>query len=104
MYYIIIATLFIIIATFFSSTIFTVISIGVNNNFSIGTKWFLGLLIINITLIIFTYTFYYYKLNYEGIKGLTGQKGFDGQSGDGCVIPISNGISNGIYTRSICKN
>lgn len=103
MYYIIIAALFIIIAALFSSTIFTVISfisVGVNNNFSIGTKWFLGLLIINITLIIFTYTFYYYKLNYEGIKGLTGQKGFDGQSGDGCVMPISNGIS----TESICKN
>jgi hypothetical protein len=93
--YIIIAAIFVIIVAYFASTIFTVItsvSSNSNNKVSVGNKWFAGLLIINLILITFTCTFYYYKSYSEGIKGTTGKKGFEGQQGETCIIPLKNGI------------
>jgi hypothetical protein len=93
--YIIYASLLLIVLVYFGTTIFTVISSvksNSNNKVSIGNIWFVGLLIINLILISFTCTFYYYKSKTIGNKGTTGHKGFDGQPGEGCLIPISNGI------------
>lgn len=96
MYYIISAALLLIIVIYFGSTIFTVISSlsssSSNNKVGIGSMWFVSLLILNLTLITFTCLFYYYTSRSEGIKGSSGKKGFDGQPGDGCTIPLSNGI------------
>ena len=97
--YIIAAALLLIIAIYFGATIFTVISSlssssSSNNKVGIGSMWFVSLLILNLTLITFTCLFYYYTSRSEGIKGSSGKKGFDGQPGDGCTIPLSNGICN----------
>ena len=91
MYYIIAVSILLIIVVYFFSTIFTVIS-SITSNFnsksSIGGVWFTGLLIINVTLITFTCAFYYYTLESVGIKGHSGEKGFDGQQGDECSISL----------------
>ena len=95
MYTIIIVSVLLIIVVYFASTIFTVISTvssNTDNKVSIGNKWFVGLLIINITLITFTYLFYYYKIQTKGDNGATGLVGFDGISGDSCIITLPQGI------------
>ena len=94
--YIIIASLLTIVAICFGSTIFNVItsmSSNSNNKIIIGNIWFIGLLIINIILIIFTCMFYYYTSQSVGLKGNAGKRGFDGQQGDENYInPNSNQI------------
>ena len=95
MYTIIIVAVLLIIVVYFATTIFSVIkylTYNTDNKFSIGSKWFVGLLIMNITLIIFTCLFYYYKTQNEGEKGATGSTGFNGISGDGCIITLPQGI------------
>ena len=85
--YIIIASLLTIVAICFGSTIFNVIT-SMSSNI-----WFIGLLIINIILIIFTCLFYYYTSQSVGLKGNTGKRGFDGHQGDENYInPNSNVI------------
>jgi hypothetical protein len=53
-----------------------------------GTIWFIGLIFINITILIFIISFYYYKTNYSigplGPKGDTGQPGFEGIQEEKC--------------------
>lgn len=86
-------SLVVVIVAYFGSTILSVVlssAVSSNNKISIGNKWFVGLLIINITIIIFICTFYYYIIKVEGDKGATGHIGFDGQPGYECLIPISN--------------
>jgi len=95
MYTIVITSVLLLVVIYFATTIFTVISsvtTNVDNKVSIGSKWFIGLLIMNITLIVFTCLFFYYKTRTDGDKGATGLVGFGGQIGDGCIIAEPNGI------------
>ena len=85
MYAIVITSVLLLVVVYFATTLFSVIkylSYNNDNKVSIGSKWFVGLFIINITLIIFTCLFFYYKTETEGDKGATGLVGFDGLIGD----------------------
>ena len=57
-----------------------------SSNSIIGNIWFISLLIINISIVIFIYMFYYYKSMEKGDSGNEGNKGFDGQPGEPCSI------------------
>ena len=57
-----------------------------SSNLLIGNIWFVLLLVMNITIILFIYLFYYYKSNEKGIKGLIGEPGFSGYQGEQCYI------------------
>lgn len=95
MYTIVITSVLVLVVVYFATTIFSVIKYLTYNNdnkFSIGSKWFIGLLIMNITLIVFTCLFFYYKTRTDGDKGATGLVGFSGLIGDGCIIAEPNGI------------
>ena len=84
----------IVIKLYFGSTIYSAItssSANSNNKISIGNKWFVGLLIINLAIVIFICAFYYSKTHLVGDKGLTGQIGFPGSQGYDCKIPLKNG-------------
>jgi len=93
--YIIIASFFIVIFIFFWQTIYNVISAYASNslkssNSIIGNMWFISLLIINLSLIIFIYVFYYNKINTPGDSGNYGDKGFQGEIGKPCYIKDSS--------------
>lgn len=84
----------IVIKLYFGSTIYSAItssSANSNNKISIGNKWFVGLLVINLAIVIFICAFYYSKTHLVGDKGLTGQIGFPGSQGYDCKIPLKNG-------------
>jgi len=70
-----------------------------NPKLLIGNLWFIGLLIINITIIIFMYTFYKYKSLTEGKIGPSGDKGFAGYDGNDCTITIPNSNSFVSYSK-----
>ena len=89
--YIIIVSLLIIIFILFWQTIYTVISAYASNsikssNSMIGNMWFICLFIINLSLILFIYFYYDYKLKTPGDIGNFGDKGFDGELGEPCYI------------------
>ena len=91
--YLIFGTVIVLLIFFFGNTVFSIIktfATNTNPSVSIGNIWFVGLLIINITIIIFIYTFYYYKSTSIGKDGPTGDKGFTGYIGEPCTIPINN--------------
>ena len=94
--YIIIATLIIIIFIFFGQSIYNIIS-NISKTSIIGNLWFICLFIINLTIVIFIYIFYYYKSTTQGQKGLDGQKGYDGKQGEPCYIKSTNCINNDTY-------
>ena len=89
--FIILVSVIAIIFILFWQTIFSVVSsYGSNATKSsqsfIGNIWFISLLVINITIVIFILVFYYYKSNEKGKNGLDGNKGFKGQSGEPCYM------------------
>jgi len=93
--YIIAASFLIVIFIFFWQTIYTVIGSYSSNslkssNSIIGNMWFICLLIINLSLIIFIYVFYDYKMKTPGDTGNYGDKGFDGERGEPCYIKDSS--------------
>jgi hypothetical protein len=91
--YLLFATVIVLMIVLFGSTIFSMIktyTINSNPKFILGNLWFIGLLIINVLIIIFLYSFYYYKSNVVGKDGPSGDKGFNGYDGNECIIPIPN--------------
>ena len=89
--FLIFAALIAIIFLLFWQTIYTILSSyasNVNNSSKtmVGNLWFISLLIINLSIMIFIYLFYYYKSTTKGKLGLDGQKGFEGENGDPCFI------------------
>jgi len=59
-------------------------------NSIIGNLWFICLLIINLSLILFIYIFYYNKINTPGDNGNYGDKGYEGEIGEPCYIKDSS--------------
>lgn len=100
--YIIFACIIILILFLFGNTILYMVKTftsHANPKFQIGNLWFIGLLIINITLIIFIYSFYYYKSNTIGKDGPSGDKGFTGKDGEGCIITLPNNNNYVNYSK-----
>jgi len=95
--YIILGTMIVLIIYLFGTTIFSILktysSTG-NPSFRTGNLWFISLLIINITIILFLYIFYNYKLQTVGKQGSTGNKGNTGLQGDECIITFPNTNNN----------
>jgi len=76
---------------YFFQTIYIVLTAYSSNaikskNTLIGNIWFISLLIINITIIIFIIMFYYNKSTQPGRSGLDGNKGYPGESGTPCSM------------------
>jgi hypothetical protein len=87
--FIIFGTIIILLIIFFWHTIYLTISSltsNANNYIYTGNLWFVSLLIINLILITFILAFYYYKSNLQGKQGPSGNKGFTGLDGSGCVF------------------
>lgn len=89
--FIIFASLIVIIIILFWQTIYSVITTYASNssklaNTMVGNLWFICLLIINLSIMIFIYIFYYYKSTIKGKIGLDGKKGFEGEPGDPCYM------------------
>lgn len=93
--YIIFATVILVIIVMFGSTMVKLITSNVSNSpptVKLGNLWFAVLLIINISVIIFIYVFYYYKSGTVGKLGPTGNRGFDGKDGQPCIITLPDSI------------
>jgi len=91
--YIIFATVIVLSIVLFGSSVLSIIKTYVSSStssFKIGNMWFSSLFIINFSLILFIYAFYYYKSTSVGNLGPTGDKGFPGYSGDTCIISSQN--------------
>jgi hypothetical protein len=87
--FIIFGTVVILLIAYFWQTIYMIISSfasGANNAISTGNIWFVGLLIINVVLLVFVFSFYYYKSNIAGKQGPIGNRGFEGPEGSGCAF------------------
>ena len=97
--YIIFAALIVIVFIFFWQTIYNIFTLTMSNaakssSSIIGNLWFVCLFIINLSIISFIYIFYYYKSTELGNIGLTGEKCYDGKSGEPCYIKSPNCINN----------
>lgn len=93
--YLVFATVIVLIIYMFGSNIVKLIISNVENSSSttkMGNIWFAVLLIVNISIIIFIFTFYYSKINDAGILGASGYKGKAGIDGEPCMITIPNSI------------
>lgn len=93
--YIFYITLIVLIFVFLWQTIYTVISAYYSNASKsqksiVGNLWFICLLIINLSLVIFIYLFYYYTSIEPGEDGLDGNRGFKGLDGEPCSIKDEN--------------
>ena len=79
------------ILVFFAQTIYTLIkeystkTLNDNTNV-IGNIWFVCLLIINITILIFIYLYYNSKITILGKEGIEGPPGLPGEDGDLCLF------------------
>ena len=74
---------------FFWSTIYTVVNTfynKLNPSLDSGTKWFVGLGVINIAILIFISYFYYLKINEKGKIGIEGERGYPGLEGSKCIV------------------
>ena len=103
--YLIFGTIIVLIIIMFGSSIVSMIKSTASNaknmnpSNKIGNIWFASLLIVNIFVIIFIYTFYYYKSNAVGTLGPTGNKGYAGIGGEPCYITIPNSKYYAPYTK-----
>ena len=88
--YIIFGTIIILIIVLFGTgllKIFKSYASQTNTGSSTGNIWFITLLLINIFIICFIYSYYYYKISLEGNKGPDGPSGLSGTIGNDCIIP-----------------
>ena len=88
-------TLIVLTFIFFWQTIYIVISTYYSNATKsqksiVGNLWFICLLIINLSLVIFIYVFYYYTSIEPGKNGLDGDKGYKGLDGEPCFMKDEN--------------
>jgi heme/copper-type cytochrome/quinol oxidase subunit 2 len=100
--YIVFGSIIFIIIVLFGSSIFSMVKTYTSNpnpSFKIGNLWFITLLIINITVIVFIYTFYYYKSIEVGKLGSDGDRGFKGKEGEPCFITIPNSMYYQNYNK-----
>jgi hypothetical protein len=100
--YLIFATVIVLIIVLFGSSIYKLIVSNVTNSapsIKIGNLWFVTLLVVNITIIIFIFTFYYSKANAVGKVGPAGDKGKSGSDGEPCMITIPNSMYYAPYTK-----
>ena len=93
--YVFYVTVLVLIFIFFWQTIYTVISSHYSNATKskksiVGNLWFICLLIINLSLVIFIYVFYYYTSLEPGKNGLDGDKGYKGLDGEPCFMKDEN--------------
>lgn len=93
--YVFYVTVIVLIFIFFWQTIYTVISSYYSNATKsqksiVGNLWFICLLIINLSLVIFIYVFYYYTSIKTGEAGLNGDKGYKGLDGEPCFMKDEN--------------
>ena len=90
MNYIVLALLFAVIFYSFSSIRYIVKSIfdGSGNLYNVNSyAWFWSLIIINLIILIFIYSYTWYKNNYSvGNMGEAGFKGLPGQPAKDCII------------------
>ncbi len=92
--YLVITTFLILVLYFYWSAIvdmFKRFNSTAPPSFSLGTPWFVSILIVNVIVLCFLLWFYYSKLGNgsEGKKGSMGTKGFQGQDGPGCIVGCS---------------
>ena len=83
--YIVFGTFIILIIYLFGSTIVKIFkSYATQSNIGsqIGNLWFVALLIINIIIVCFIYSYYYYKISLAGNTGPAGSVGLNGLNGD----------------------
>lgn len=91
--YIIFATVVVLSIVLFGSSVLSMVKTYTTSStpsFKIGNMWFISLFIVNFSLILFIYAFYYYKSATVGKLGPTGDKGFPGYSGNNCIISSPN--------------
>ena len=91
--YVIFGTIIVLIIVMFGSSIVTMVKANTSSsspNNKLGNIWFISLLLINLCVIIFIYTFYYYKITDSGKLGPTGNKGYKGDDCENCMIPDCN--------------
>ena len=87
--YLIFATVIVLVIVLFGSSILSMVKNYTTTStpvFKIGNIWFITLFLINFTIILFVYGFYYYKSTLVGDLGPTGDKGSPGYSGNNCII------------------
>jgi hypothetical protein len=84
--YILSITILVLISYLFGSTIFKLFTSYSSNEYQKGNIWFISLLIINITVIIFLFVYTNYISNQIGSKGIPGSAGTSGCDGDDCII------------------
>ncbi len=84
--YILATTIFILLFFLFGSTIIKLFSSYLSNDYQKGNIWFISLLIINITIILFLYFYNNYITTQVGLKGNPGDAGNKGNDGDVCII------------------
>lgn len=83
-------------ASTFSNVFYNIFTTSMNNLNLYSNKtaiiWFFGLIFINICILIFIISFYYYKKNNAignvGPKGFDGEKGIDGTDIEGCEYQL----------------
>jgi hypothetical protein len=84
--YILVITIFILIFFLFGTTIIKLFASYSSNDYQKGNIWFISLLIINITIILFLYFYNNYITKQVGLKGNPGVAGNKGNDGDVCII------------------
>jgi hypothetical protein len=97
--YILITTIIVLISYLFGSTIFKIFTSYSSNDLQTGNIWFVSLLIINITVIIFLYLYTNYIPNQIGLKGNPGYAGYKGKDGNDCIITDPKSIYYEEYTK-----
>jgi hypothetical protein len=97
--YILVITILVLIIYLFGNAIFKLFTSYSSNDYLKGNIWFVSLLIINITIIIFLYLYNNYIINQVGLKGNPGSAGFIGGDGDVCIISDPKCIYYEQYNR-----
>ena len=86
--YIIILSAIVLIIIFYGNILITMIKSVLNTDLTKGIIWFIGIFIINISLLLFILGFYYYQSNKEGNTGKSGDSGFPGEEGQNGFVNI----------------
>jgi len=86
--YIIILSAIVLIIIFYGNILITMIKSVLNTDLTKGIIWFIGIFIINISLLLFILGFYYYQSNKEGNTGKSGDSGFPAEEGQNGFVNI----------------